>query len=124
MLKIRDARVEDSGMYECQVSTQPVRSYFVHLRVGGKLLRNNPFIYPQLSQHDFFHLRVKFFLCLLKTLPPEVIFRLTLEIKEREGFCCCGWGKVLCLQHPLAPAKDLIFPNGKSLTEMTLKNED
>jgi len=34
VLKIRDARVEDSGMYECQVSTQPVRSYFVHLRVG------------------------------------------------------------------------------------------
>ena len=35
-LKIREARVEDSGMYECQVSTQPVRSYFVHLLVGGK----------------------------------------------------------------------------------------
>lgn len=34
VLKIRDAKVEDSGMYECQVSTQPVRSYFVHLRVG------------------------------------------------------------------------------------------
>jgi len=33
-LKIREARVEDSGMYECQVSTQPVRSYFVHLLVG------------------------------------------------------------------------------------------
>ena len=28
--------MEDSGMYECQVSTQPVRSYFVHLLVGGK----------------------------------------------------------------------------------------
>ena len=35
VLKIREARTQDSGMYECQVSTQPVRSYFVHLLVGG-----------------------------------------------------------------------------------------
>ena len=38
VLKIREARVKDSGMYECQVSTQPVRSFFVHLLVGGNHL--------------------------------------------------------------------------------------
>ena len=39
VLKIRNAKVNDSGMYECQVSTQPVRSFFVHLRVGGLFLK-------------------------------------------------------------------------------------
>ena len=39
VLKIRNAKVDDSGMYECQVSTQPVRSFFVHLRVGGLFLK-------------------------------------------------------------------------------------
>jgi hypothetical protein len=29
--------MRDEGIYECQVSTQPVRSLFVHLRVVGKL---------------------------------------------------------------------------------------
>lgn len=39
VLKIRNAKVNDSGMYECQVSTQPVRSFFVHLRVGVPVAR-------------------------------------------------------------------------------------
>ncbi|XP_053655945.2 uncharacterized protein [Cherax quadricarinatus] len=33
ILKIKYAQVRDSGNYECQVSTKPVRSYVVHLQV-------------------------------------------------------------------------------------------
>ncbi|KAK3859598.1 hypothetical protein Pcinc_034300 [Petrolisthes cinctipes] len=33
ILKIKYAQVRDSGNYECQVSTKPVRSYVVHLNV-------------------------------------------------------------------------------------------
>ena len=82
-------------MYECQVSTQPVRSYFVHLRVGGKdcITYLSPIVFTPLFFLRSLSSQV-FLVCPLKTLPPEVIFRLTLEIKAGLG--------VLCLQHPLA----------------------
>lgn len=35
-LQIKWSQNRDAGMYECQISTQPVRSYFVHLDVVGK----------------------------------------------------------------------------------------
>ncbi|XP_037935209.1 uncharacterized protein LOC119669401 [Teleopsis dalmanni] len=34
-LQIKWAQKRDAGMYECQISTQPVRSYFVRLNVVG-----------------------------------------------------------------------------------------
>ena len=37
LLRISNAQMRDEGVYECQVSTQPVRSLFVNLRVVGKL---------------------------------------------------------------------------------------
>ncbi|XP_069986176.1 zwei Ig domain protein zig-8 [Penaeus vannamei] len=37
ILKIKYAQVRDSGNYECQVSTKPVRSYTVHLHVFAPL---------------------------------------------------------------------------------------
>ncbi len=36
VLRIRPVRVEDEGVYECQVSTQPLSSFFIHLKVVGK----------------------------------------------------------------------------------------
>lgn len=35
-LQIKWVQKRDKGAYECQVSTQPVMSYFVHLDVVGK----------------------------------------------------------------------------------------
>ena len=35
-LKIRGVALGDEGCYECQVSTQPVRSHFFNLRVVGE----------------------------------------------------------------------------------------
>lgn len=35
-LQIKWAQKRDAGMYECQISTQPVRSYFVRLNVVGE----------------------------------------------------------------------------------------
>ncbi len=37
-LEIHSSQPRDSGIYECQTSTTPHRSLFVHLRVVGKLL--------------------------------------------------------------------------------------
>lgn len=34
--RIRNAQMRDEGIYECQISTQPVRSLFVNLRVVGE----------------------------------------------------------------------------------------
>ena len=36
LLRISNTQMRDEGIYECQVSTQPVRSLFVQLRVVGK----------------------------------------------------------------------------------------
>jgi hypothetical protein len=36
VLHIKWAQQRDAGMYECQVSTQPVRSYFVNLNIVGQ----------------------------------------------------------------------------------------
>lgn len=38
-LQIKWAQKRDAGMYECQISTQPVRSYFVRLNVVGEYVR-------------------------------------------------------------------------------------
>ncbi|KAK4022930.1 hypothetical protein OUZ56_008374 [Daphnia magna] len=35
-LQLRSVQLKDSGLYECQIGTQPTRSYFVHLQVVGK----------------------------------------------------------------------------------------
>lgn len=36
ILQIKWAQKRDAGIYECQITTQPVRSYFVNLNVVGK----------------------------------------------------------------------------------------
>lgn len=36
VLQIKWAQKRDAGMYECQISTQPVLSYFVNLNVVGE----------------------------------------------------------------------------------------
>ncbi|KDQ65306.1 hypothetical protein L798_00030, partial [Zootermopsis nevadensis] len=35
-LQIKWAQKRDDGIYECQISTQPVRSYFVNLSIVGE----------------------------------------------------------------------------------------
>ena len=42
-LQLRSAQPKDSGLYECQIGTQPTRSFFVHLQVVGKLHSSFPF---------------------------------------------------------------------------------
>ena len=36
LFQIKYLQGRDSGMYECQVSTQPVRSFFVRLNILGE----------------------------------------------------------------------------------------
>ena len=36
-LRIKGAREEDEGLYECQITTHPPQSIFVELKVVGKL---------------------------------------------------------------------------------------
>lgn len=36
-LEIKWASIRDAGLYECQISSEPIRSLFVHLDVVGKL---------------------------------------------------------------------------------------
>ena len=38
ILQIQYVQKRDAGRYECQLNTQPVRSFFVQLSVVGKLL--------------------------------------------------------------------------------------
>ena len=38
ILQIQYVQKRDAGRYECQINTQPVRSYFVQLQVVGKQL--------------------------------------------------------------------------------------
>lgn len=50
-LQLRSAQLKDSGLYECQIGTQPTRSYFVNLQVVGKCTEHRdapsaPFIAP------------------------------------------------------------------------------
>ena len=40
ILQIQYVQKRDAGRYECQINTQPVRSYFVQLRVVGKLKKS------------------------------------------------------------------------------------
>lgn len=35
-LQVKWAQKRDAGVYECQISTQPVTSYFVMLNIVGK----------------------------------------------------------------------------------------
>ena len=41
ILQIQYVQKRDAGRYECQINTQPVRSYFVQLRVVGKLKKSD-----------------------------------------------------------------------------------
>ncbi len=36
VLQVKDVQKADSGRYECQISTRPVRSFFVQLKVVGE----------------------------------------------------------------------------------------
>lgn len=58
-LHIKWAQKRDAGIYECQVSTQPVRSIFVTLNVVGEYkshyyIRHSNFKYLQSTYHFFF----------------------------------------------------------------------
>ena len=52
ILQIQYVQKRDAGRYECQINTQPVRSYFVQLRVVGKLIQDNPLLFPYLNQEN------------------------------------------------------------------------
>ena len=45
-LQIKYLQKRDSGMYECQVSTQPVRSFFVRLNILGKVNESMAYMWP------------------------------------------------------------------------------
>lgn len=49
ILQIKWAQKRDSGIYECQISTQPVRSYFVNLNVVGECIDVPFFCLSQIS---------------------------------------------------------------------------
>jgi len=53
ILQIKYLQPRDSGMYECQVSTQPVRSFFVRLNI----LKESP---SKLDQDSYFSLQNKY----------------------------------------------------------------
>lgn len=43
-LRIKSARNEDEGLYECQISTHPPQSIFIELRIVGKSLNNDLYL--------------------------------------------------------------------------------
>ena len=44
-LQLRSAQLKDSGLYECQIGTQPTRSFFVNLQVVGKQKQTERFLF-------------------------------------------------------------------------------
>lgn len=44
ILQIKYPQHRDSGIYECQISTTPHMSHFIHLNVIGKFIKKNQFI--------------------------------------------------------------------------------
>ena len=59
-LEVHSVQKHDSGRYECQVNTQPVRSFFVQLNVVGKYTDIKRQLY--ICTHTYVHI---LFLCLL-----------------------------------------------------------
>ena len=41
VLNVRDAKVNDSGVYECQINTEPKRSKAYNLKVVGESTKNH-----------------------------------------------------------------------------------
>ena len=60
IFQIKYLQPRDSGMYECQVSTQPVRSFFVRLNILGKISSTSQRFYFILVKWAIFFKSMKF----------------------------------------------------------------